>query len=61
MDLFVCSSRKEGYSTTITESIIVGTRVITTDCSGMDEILEDSGAGIIVENNEEALYLGLKD
>lgn len=61
MDLFVCSSLKEGYSTAVTESIIVGTPVLTTNCSGMDEILGDSGAGIIVPNNENALYNGLKD
>lgn len=61
MDLFVCSSREEGYSTAVTESIVLGIPVLTTDCSGMDEILEDSGAGVIVPNNDEALYKGLKD
>lgn len=60
MDLFVCSSREEGYSTVVTESIIVGTPVITTECSGMSEIFDDSGGGMIVENSEEALYEGLK-
>lgn len=55
MDLFICSSYKEGYSTAVTESIIVGTPVITTDCSGMREILGDSDAGIIVPNNDAAL------
>ena len=61
MDLFVCSSFTEGYSTAVTESIIVGTPVLTTDCSGMHEILGESGAGIIVENSDEALYRGLKN
>lgn len=54
MDYFVCSSFKEGYSTAVTESVIVGTPVITTDCSGMREIMGD-GVGIIVENTDEAL------
>lgn len=54
MDWFVCSSYKEGYSTAVTESIIVGTPVVTTDCAGMREILGDE-AGIIVDNSEEAL------
>lgn len=55
MGLFVCSSYEEGYSTAVTESIVVGTPVITTDCAGMDEILSNSGAGIIVENSDQAL------
>lgn len=55
MDVFVCSSYEEGYSTAVTESIVVGTPVITTNCAGMDEILSDSGAGIIVENSDQDL------
>ncbi len=54
MDYFVCSSYKEGYSTAVTESIIVGTPVITTDCAGMHEIL-GRDAGLIVENADNAL------
>lgn len=61
MDLFVCSSYTEGYSTAVTESIIVGTPVLTTDCSGMSEILGDNGAGLIVPNDDQSLYEGLKD
>ena len=61
MDVFICSSYQEGYSTAVTESIIVGTPVITTDCSGMSEILGDSGAGIIVENSDKGLKKVLED
>lgn len=60
MDFFVCSSRYEGYSTAVTESIILHTPVITTDCSGMAEIFGNSGCGMIVENNEEALLNGMR-
>lgn len=60
MDFFVCSSYREGYSTAVTESIINHTPVLTTNCSGMSEILGDSGAGIIVNNDEESLYEGIK-
>lgn len=60
-DLFVCSSYKEGFSTAVTESLIVGTPVITTLCSGMEELLgENNEYGIITENSEEAFYEGLK-
>jgi len=59
-DLFVCSSISEGYSTAVTEALIVGLPVITTDCSGMAELLKDGECGVITENSEEALYEGLK-
>ena len=60
MDFFVCSSLYEGYSTAVTESIILHTPVITTDCSGMREIFGDSGCGMIVENSENGLLDGLR-
>lgn len=59
-DLFVCSSISEGYSTAVTEALILGIPVITTDCSGMDELLKGGECGIITKNSEEALYIGLK-
>lgn len=61
MDLFVCTSYREGYSTAATESIALGVPVFTTDCSGMDEILEGGKYGMIVPNDDESIYLGLKD
>ncbi|MCR5043475.1 MAG: glycosyltransferase [Bacteroidaceae bacterium] len=59
-DLFVCSSRSEGYSTAVTEALILGLPVITTDCSGMAELLKDGECGIITENDEGAFYEGVK-
>ena len=59
-DLFVCSSLSEGFSTAATESLIVGTPVITTRVSGMKELLGENEFGFITENNEEALYKGIK-
>ena len=50
----------EGYSTAVTESLVLGIPVITTDCSGMHELLEDNKYGIITENSESALYKGIK-
>ncbi len=61
-DMFVCSSEIEGFSTATTEALIVGTPVITNLVSGMKEMLgENSEYGVIVENNEEALYFGIKN
>ena len=59
-DLFVCSSIAEGFSTVVSESVVLGVPVLTTDCAGMVDILGKSEYGLIVDNNEEALYEGLK-
>lgn len=59
--LFVCSSYTEGFSTAATEALIVGTPVLTTLCSGMEEMLGKSEYGCIVENSEEGLYQGIKE
>lgn len=59
-DLFVCSSLWEGYSTAATEAIILGLPVITTSCSGMYELLDDGIVGLITDNDEDALYAGIK-
>lgn len=61
-DVLVCSSYKEGFSTVITESLIIGTPVISTLCSGVYELLgKENEYGVAVENSEEGLYLGLKE
>lgn len=57
---YVCSSRYEGFSTTVIESLILGTPVVTTDCTGMQEILGDSEYGLITANDDEAFYEGVK-
>ncbi len=60
VDLIVCASNFEGYSTVISESTILGKAIVTTECSGMREILGDSEYGLITKNNDEAFYQGLK-
>ena len=61
-DLFVCASFAEGFSTAATEALIVGTPVCTVEVSGMKEMLgEHNEWGIVTENNEEALYQGIKN
>lgn len=59
-DLFVSSSRVEGYSTVVAEALVLGLPVMTTDCSGMRDLLGDSEYGIITENNIESLYSQIK-
>ncbi|WP_195953169.1 glycosyltransferase [Clostridium saudiense] len=59
-DLFVCSSKNEGFSLVIAEAMILGLPVISTNCSGPNELLNFGEYGFMVENTEEALYEGLK-
>lgn len=59
-DLFVCSSRREGFSTAVSEALVLGIPVVSTDCSGTGELLGDNEYGVVTENNEEALYQGIK-
>lgn len=60
-DLYICSSRREGFSTAVTEALVVGTPVVSTDCSGAKELLgENNEYGIVVENSTEGIYQGMK-
>lgn len=61
-DLLVCSSRAEGFSTVVSEAIILQKPIITTDCSGMKEMLGDNNEyGIVCNNDEEALFLEIRN
>jgi len=59
-DIFVCSSRAEGFSLVIAEAMVVGIPVVSTYCSGPNELLEEGKYGMLVDNSEESLYLGLE-
>lgn len=60
-DIFVCSSRVEGLSTVIVEATVLEKVIISTDCPGTRDILGDQNENaMIVENDEEGLYEGLK-
>lgn len=59
-DALVMSSLQEGLSTVVCESLILKTPVLTTRCSGMDELINDDENGWITENTEKGLYEMLK-
>ena len=59
-DVLVCSSRYEGLSTAVTEALILGKAVVTTPCTGMDELLGDSEFGLITEDGAAGIYDGVK-
>ncbi len=60
MDIFVCPSRVEGYSTVVAEALVLGLPVITTLCAGMKELLTNGEHGVITENNRDALERGIE-
>ncbi len=59
-DLYVCSSLYEGYNLTVAEALILGTPVLSTDCTGPKEILDNGKYGLVVDNSEFGLYNGIK-
>ncbi len=59
-DLLVCSSYYEGYGIAVAEAMILETPVLSTRCTGPNEILEDGKYGMMADNNDESLYEGLK-
>ena len=59
-DFMVSSSRYEGFSTVVTEALVLGKTVVTTPCSGMEELLGDSEFGIITEDSVEGICKGIK-
>lgn len=60
-DGYVCSSFREGFSTAVTEALILGLAVVSTNCSGAYELLgKNNEYGIVTENSEEGIYEGMK-
>jgi glycosyltransferase involved in cell wall biosynthesis len=55
-DCFVLCSDYEGYGIVIKEALLLNKLVVTTDVVGPREILADGRYGLIVENDEEALF-----
>lgn len=60
-DISVCSSDYEGLSTFITESLILGKPVVTTDCGGMDELLGKNEFGILSDVDDLAFTEALRN
>lgn len=54
-DVFVCSSRAEGYSLAIAEAMILGLPILSVDCAGPNELLDFGKYGILIPNTDEAL------
>ena len=59
-DWIVVPSLIEGLSTVVMEGIVLGKAVLATDCPGMKELLGNSEFGLIIDNQEEALFCEIK-
>ncbi|MGG3478574.1 glycosyltransferase [Peribacillus frigoritolerans] len=59
-NLFVCSSRAEGYSLALAEAMILGLPVLSTSCGGTKEILDAGKYGFLVRNSADDIYKGIK-
>ena len=53
MDLFVCPSRAEGFSLVIAEAMVLGLPVVSMDCAGPNELLDDGKYGVLCSNYDE--------
>lgn len=59
-NLYICASRHESFSLVVAESLILETPILTTKCTGPNELLNYGEFGIIVDNSLEGIYKGLK-
>jgi glycosyltransferase involved in cell wall biosynthesis len=59
-DVYIQPSRYEGKPMTVTEAQILGLPVIATDYASAKEQVKDGIDGLVVENNEDAIYNAMK-
>jgi glycosyltransferase involved in cell wall biosynthesis len=59
-DMFALPSHFEGFSIVINEAKLLARPILLTEVSGAGEQIESEKNGLIVANNEDAIYHGLK-
>ena len=53
MDLFVCSSRAEGFSLAIAESMVLGVPVVSMNCSDPNELIDNNKYGALCDTYDD--------
>jgi len=56
----LCVSERESFSLALLESMALATPVITTNCGGPANIIENGKYGILVDNDGNGVYAGMK-
>lgn len=59
-DIYVQLSRHEGYCLSLAEARYLGKPIVTTNFSGAKEQIKNNFNGIVVENNKDEIFLGIK-
>ena len=59
-DIFISTSLSEGLPYVICEAFVLGIPVVATETAGAIELLDNGKYGILTEQNELAIYEGLK-
>ena len=56
----ISSSITDGYPLVVCEALCLGVPVIATWCTGNRDVLCEGKYGLLVDNSEEGLFIGLK-
>lgn len=59
-DILLISSESEGFSLVACEAFCLGVPVVSTKTSGPTELIKSSRAGLLVNENIDDIYMGLK-
>lgn len=59
-DIYLSTSEAEGYPLVLCEALCLGLPVVATDITGAHEILEESKYGLLVKENVDDIYQGVK-
>lgn len=60
-NIYVSPSITEGFSLSIAEAMILELPILSTDCHGPAEILENGKYGLLVKNRDHNIYEGLRN
>ena len=58
-DIFLSTSIVEGFPLVICEALCLEKPIVATKCTGIIEILDNDKYGILVDQNDEAIFIGL--
>jgi glycosyltransferase involved in cell wall biosynthesis len=61
MDVFVCSSTREGLNNALIEALSYGTRIVSTKCGGPENVLAGLEAELVAIGDAVALEQGISE